>query len=134
MQKTLLCITFLFIAFVFWIIFMANTGQDMWLFEITRKVPFGDKLGHFFVFGSLTLMANLATRGKLISVKSGSIYWGSLAVIIFVTLEELSQYFFATRTLDLFDYLANLIGILCFTGLSRGLLTRKTLFRNRVIN
>ncbi|MGB0942939.1 MAG: VanZ family protein [Marinomonas sp.] len=133
MQKLFLSITFLFIAFVLWVIFMANTGQDIWLFELTRKVPFGDKLGHFLVFGSLTLMANLATRGKLMRFKLGSIYWGSLSVLIFVTLEELSQYFVATRTLDLLDYLANLLGILCFTGLSRELM-RKTLFRNRVIN
>lgn len=133
MQKLFLNITFLFIAFVLWVIFMANTGQDIWLFELTRKVPFGDKLGHFLVFGSLTLMANLATRGKLMRFKLGSIYWGSLSVLIFVTLEELSQYFVATRTLDLLDYLANLLGILCFTGLSRELM-RKTLFRNRVIN
>ena len=133
MQKILLCVTSLFVAFVLWIIFMANTGQDMWLFEFTRKVPFGDKLGHFFVFGSLTLMANLASRGSLIPFKFCSIYWGSLAVIIFVTLEELSQYFFATRTLDLFDYLANLIGVLCFTGLSREMMNT-ALFRNRAIN
>jgi len=133
MQKLFLSITFLFIAFVLWVIFMANTGQDIWLFELTRKVPFGDKLGHFLVFGSLTLMANLATRGKLMRFKLGSIYWGSLSVLIFVTLEELSQYFVATRTLDLLDYFANLLGILCFTGLSRELM-RKTLFRNRVIN
>ncbi|KZM42173.1 vault protein inter-alpha-trypsin [Marinomonas sp. SBI22] len=133
MQKLFLSITFLFIAFVLWVIFMANTGQDIWLFELTRKVPFGDKLGHFLVFGSLTLMANLATRGKLMRFKLGSIYWESLSVLIFVTLEELSQYFVATRTLDLLDYLANLLGILCFTGLSRELM-RKTLFRNRVIN
>ena len=133
MQKLFLSITFLFIAFVLWVIFMANTGQDIWLFELTRKVPFGDKLGHFLVFGSLTLMANLATRGKLMRFKLGSIYWGSLSVLIFVTLEELSQYFVATRTLDLLDYLANLLGILCFTGLSRELM-RKTLFRNRIIN
>ncbi|KJZ15233.1 vault protein inter-alpha-trypsin [Marinomonas sp. S3726] len=133
MQKLFLSITFLFIAFVLWVIFMANTGQDIWLFELTRKVPFGDKLGHFLVFGSLTLMANLATRGKQMRFKLGSIYWGSLSVLIFVTLEELSQYFVATRTLDLLDYLANLLGILCFTGLSRELM-RKTLFRNRVIN
>jgi len=133
MQKLFLSITFLFTAFLLWVIFMANTGQDIWLFELTRKVPFGDKLGHFLVFGSLTLMANLATRGKLMRFKLGSIYWGSLSVLIFVTLEELSQYFVATRTLDLLDYLANLLGILCFTGLSRELM-RKTLFRNRVIN
>lgn len=133
MQKILLCVTSLFVAFVLWVIFMANTGQDMWLFEFTRKVPFGDKLGHFFVFGSLTLMANLASRGSLIRFKFGSIYWGSLAVIIFVTLEELSQYFFAARTLDLFDYLANLIGILCFTGMSREVMNT-ALFRNRAIN
>jgi len=133
MQKLFLSITFLVIAFVLWVIFMANTGQDIWLFELTRKVPFGDKLGHFLVFGSLTLMANLATRGKQMRFKLGSIYWGSLSVLIFVTLEELSQYFVATRTLDLLDYLANLLGILCFTGLGRELM-RKTLFRNRVIN
>lgn len=128
MQRSLFSSVTLFFIFILWVIFMANTGQDMLLFEITRSIPFGDKLGHIIVFGSLTLMANLAFKGRVIKFKLGSIYWGALAVLVFVTLEELSQYFIATRTLDLFDYFANLFGILCFSWMSREVIKKASFF------
>ncbi|OUR84652.1 hypothetical protein A9Q77_01300, partial [Marinomonas sp. 42_23_T18] len=64
----------------------------------------------------------------LVSFKLGSIYWGALAVLVFVTLEELSQYFIETRSLDMFDYLANLFGILCFSWLTREIIKKASFF------
>lgn len=130
MQRVFLGSAFLFFSFILWVLFMANTGQDMLLFEITRRIPFGDKLGHIMVFGCLTLMANLAFKGRVIQFKFGSVYWGALAVLAFVTFEELSQYFIATRTFDLLDYFANLVGILCFSWLTREII-KKTSFFNK---
>jgi len=128
MQRLFLSTAFAFFIFILWVIFMANTGQDMFLFEMTRSIPFGDKLGHIMVFGCLTLMANLALKGRLVSFKLGSIYWGALAVLVFVTLEELSQHFIEIRSLDMFDYLANLFGILCFSWLTREIIKKASFF------
>lgn len=128
MQKLCLFLALMLFSFIVWVIFMANTGQDMLLFKVTRQIPFGDKLGHIFVFGGLTLMANLAFKGKVLNGKLGSVYWGTAAVLIFVTLEELSQHFVATRSLDLLDYLANLVGILSFTWLSKEVMKKASFF------
>jgi VanZ family protein len=128
MQRFIFSTAILLFAFILWVIFMANTGQDMLLFEITRAIPFGDKLGHVMVFGSLTLMANLAFKGRVIRFKLGPVYYGALMVLAFVTLEELSQYFIATRSLDMFDYLANLLGILGFSWLTREIIKKASFF------
>jgi len=128
MQRLFLSFAFVFFIFILWVIFMANTGQDMFLFEMTRSIPFGDKLGHIMVFGGLTLMTNLAFKGRCIRVKFASIYWGALVVLLFVTLEELSQYFIDTRSLDVLDYLANLVGILSFSWLTREIIKKASFF------
>lgn len=127
-QRIFLMTAICFFTFIIWIIFMANTGRDMFLFEMTRSIPFGDKLGHIMVFGSLTLIANLALKGRYFRFKFASLYWGSLAVLVFVTLEELSQYFIVTRSLDVFDYLANVFGVLCFSWLTREIINKASFF------
>ena len=128
MQRIILSTGLAFFIFILWVIFMANTGQDTFLFEMTRRIPFGDKLGHILVFGTLTLFANLALQGRCIRYHFMSIYWGAVAVLIFVTLEELSQYFIATRSLDVWDYLANLVGIFGFSWLTREIIKKASLF------
>lgn len=47
-----------------------------------------------------------------------NVFWGTASVLSFVTLEELSQYFIPTRTLDIYDYSADMIGIFIFTVIS----------------
>ncbi len=118
MQKYLTSLAICFFVFILWAIYVANTGQSNGLFKLVSTLPYGDKIGHFCLFGMLTLFANLATRCRTLKIKKLSIYWGSLAVWIFVTIEELSQHFLPTRTLDIYDYLADLAGIIIFSGLS----------------
>jgi len=81
-------------------------------------IPYGDKVGHLGLFGLLTLLANISTRCSHFLLGRFTIYWGSFCVLIFVTFEELSQHFLPTRTLDIFDYGADLIGICGATFLS----------------
>jgi len=40
---------------------------------------------------------------------------GALAVLAFAILEELSQYFFPNRTLDGYDLLADVVGVILFS-------------------
>jgi len=81
-------------------------------------IPYGDKVGHLGLFGLLTLLANLSSKCRGFSGRRFNIYWGSFYVLTFVTLEELSQRFLPTRTLDIYDNGADLIGISCATFLS----------------
>ncbi|WP_420598213.1 VanZ family protein [Neptuniibacter sp.] len=97
---------------------MANTGKESLLFKLAYHVPGGDKISHIFVYGLLALLLNLSTKCKCIPFRGCSIYLGSICVFIFVTLEEFSQHLIPTRTFDLKDCVASLIGILVFSFLT----------------
>ncbi len=109
-----------FFVFILWIIYLANTGQSSVFFKFVASIPYGDKVGHFCIFGSLTLAANFLLKCKSLtftfaSKKELKLYVGSILVFIFALTEELSQFFLANRTLDMFDLLADIIGIVIFS-------------------
>lgn len=107
-----------FTGFILWIIYLANTGEQSIFFDFVRALPFGDKLGHFGLFGMLTLLMNFACKLKTIKIASVSVYLGAILVFSFAILEELSQFFVDSRTLDITDILADTVGIVFFSGLT----------------
>lgn len=108
-----------FLGFIAWIIYLANTGQSSVFFKFVASIPYGDKLGHFCLFGLLTLAANFAFKLKSFTLASFNIYVGSSAVFLFVLFEELSQYFIPNRTLDATDLLADIVGIITFSLMTK---------------
>jgi VanZ family protein len=110
-----------FFGFILWIIYLANTGQSSVFFELVSRIPYGDKLGHFCLFGLLTLAANFTLKLRTFKILSIKLYLGSLLVLAFVVLEESSQFFIATRTVDIFDLSADFIGIVFFNVVTRWL-------------
>ncbi len=104
-----------FFSFILWVIYLANTGQNSMFFRFIAAIPYGDKLGHFCLFGGLTLLANFALRLKVVKLGSLSLYWGTILVSAFVIIEEASQYFIPNRNFDLIDLTADFIGIGFFT-------------------
>ena len=105
-------------AFLVWVIGRANAGADLVFFDLARALPWGDKLGHFFLFGVLTLVVNLALRGwsfPLWRRPVVRVYGGSALVWVFVAAEELSQAWFPTRSCDGWDLAADTLGIAFFT-------------------
>ena len=118
MQKLFIVFFSIFFVFILWVIYLANTGQHNGLFKLTTAIPYGDKIGHFFLFGLLAFLANLSVKCRCFSFGKFSVYWGSFIVLVFVSVEELSQHFLPTRTLDIYDYGADIIGISCATFLS----------------
>lgn len=107
-------LTLLFFIFIAWIIYLANTGQSSIFFTLVASIPYGDKIGHFCLFGLLTLGANFAFKLKQLHLFSLPVYIGSIVVFIFIIFEELSQYFIPSRTLDITDLLADMFGIIIF--------------------
>jgi VanZ family protein len=101
--------------FITWIIYLSNTAQNSIFFELVARIPYGDKLGHFCLFGLLTLGVNFVFKLKTYTLISFNIYVGSTVVFFFVLLEELSQYFIPSRTLDITDLLADILGIITFS-------------------
>ena len=98
-----------FFGFICWIIFLADSGQRSVFFEFVQKLPYGDKLGHAGLFGTLALLANVSFGFRYL--KQPWIQVGSLAVLTFAFGEELTQYFFPQRAMDLADAAADLFGV-----------------------
>ncbi|MFK7833915.1 MAG: VanZ family protein [Winogradskyella sp.] len=114
MHRVVQVITMLFFLFILWIIVSADTNKQTIFFEIIGSIPNGDKVGHFFLFGMLTLLLNFALKFKSINLWQ-KLPLGTVLVSVFVLLEELSQVFFPNRTLDIADLIADGLGILIFT-------------------
>ena len=117
-QRILVLIAIGFFGFIGWVIYLANTGQKSVFFELVAAIPYGDKLGHFCLFGLLTLFINLAFKFKTKNVAGRPIYLAVLIVSTFVILEELSQHFVESRTLDFVDLIADFAGIAVFSAIS----------------
>ncbi|MBK1880648.1 VanZ family protein [Pelagicoccus mobilis] len=104
-----------FLVFTVWIIHEANIGRDNILFKTVRATPHGDKIGHVLLAGFLTLVLNFFLRNRAFTLRKLILPWGSLAVFAIAVIEEASQYFLPTRSLDIKDALANLLGIILFS-------------------
>lgn len=124
MKAMINVLTIGFIAFVLWVIYMANSGNNIIFFDLVKLIPYGDKLGHTMLFGLLTLGVNHAYFHGSNKVGWFRLYGGTILVSIFVCIEEYSQSYFPTRTLDLSDLVFSGIGISLFTGFSRLLITQ----------
>lgn len=105
-----------FFGFILWVITLANSAQQSVFFDFVASFPYGDKVGHIGLFGTLTLLVTVALNYKVVTVLSQRIYLGALLVWLFVTVEELSQGLIASRTMDVGDYLADIVGIVAATG------------------
>ncbi|MCP3663395.1 MAG: trypsin [Gammaproteobacteria bacterium] len=124
MSRAISLITLSYGLFIGWVIYLANTGQSSIFFQLVRAIPYGDKLGHLFLFGFLTLGLNIALNYKTFNLKQRKIYYGSTIVGVSVLLEELSQYFLPSRTFDVIDLGADIAGILLFSVISYMLSSR----------
>lgn len=100
-----------FFAFLVLIIYQADTAHYNFAFKMVGKIPYGDKIGHIVLYGIMAFLLNYGFGGK----KWLNLSVGSLIVFMFAFLEELSQAYFPSRSFDLADVLADIIGIVLFT-------------------
>lgn len=107
-----------FFLFICWLILLADTSQETLLFTLAESVPYGDKVGHFVLYGTLALLLNIALRFHRIRLVGRRYFTASVAVLAFTTLEEISQFFLPMRTADMGDMFANVAGIMVFSLLS----------------
>ena len=97
------------------IIFVADRKSTQYLLNFIGNIPYGDKLGHFFLMGFFSFLLNLSLNCR----KVWRILLGSLIVATVVTIEEISQIFVRGRTFDLSDLIFDFLGILIFGELAR---------------
>lgn len=112
MYKFIVILASAFFVFILWIIYLANTGGNSIFFDFVRSIPNGDKLGHLFLFGTLTFGVVVGTRFRSFTLGKLNIYYGVVLVAAFVVIEELSQAFIPTRTFDFIDLTADILGML----------------------
>jgi len=115
-------LTVLFVLFILLIIVLADMGKLGILHVLTAHNL--DKVGHFVLYGILTLLFDLTfiralppssalrTSPKLLVVSIGLI----LAVLIGA--EEFSQRYFPSRTFDLVDLTFSYLGVIFFSWLA----------------
>ena len=105
----------LFFCFIFWVIAQANTGGDNIFFRVVGTLHYGDKIGHFFLYGVLTLLANFALQHKAIKLLNRRLQVGAICVAVFSISEELSQLLLINRSADMVDLVCSLLGIIVFS-------------------
>ena len=112
-------LTILFSLLIILIIVLADRGALPSVLQFWNDLPFGDKAGHFILYGILTLLIDLTLirsfrfqSRKRVAVISGLI----LAVLI--GLEEFSQRYFSSRTSSLTDLSASYLGVIFFSWLA----------------
>jgi VanZ family protein len=109
----------LFTLFIILVIILADVGILKHYVGFVYKVPWGDKAGHFILYGILALFINLALfrvypdQSRLqVAVRCGFL----LALLI--GLEEFSQKFDAYRTFDLVDLTFSYLGVSLFSWIA----------------
>jgi len=104
-----------FISILF-IIFLADTADHNFAFRLIGHIPYGDKLMHGLLYGVMAFFLNYGLNYKTFK----SFQLGAIVVLLFATIEEISQYWIPSRTFDLGDLLADFIGVLFFSFIRWG--------------
>lgn len=99
-------------------IYLSNSGQGSLLVGYVKSLPYGDKLGHFILFGGLAFSLNFALRLRCFCLYIVPIPIGSFAVLSFAILEELTQLYIPSRSFDLLDIYSDVAGVTLFTILN----------------
>lgn len=112
MKRHLICLAAVaFIVFFITIVRIADRGEgDQW-WAFINHIPYGDKVGHLGLVGTLALLCNLAMPPRPGTRLTRFITLATLVLLVLLSLEELSQAFIPTRTCDFFDWLADLAGL-----------------------
>ena len=108
----------IYVAALAFLVVLVDLGR-MWdpVKDLIWKTPLGDKVAHFLLVGVLAGLAVRASRGHRARWLFG-LPTAALAVFALATGEELSQRWIPSRSVDLYDFLANTSGIVVFGWLA----------------
>jgi VanZ family protein len=112
-------LTIVYVFILAGIIVLADLKGTRYLMNFVGFVPYGDKVGHFLLMGTFSLMLNLALSARTFRFLNTNFLLGTLIVLTIVTLEEFSQIFISGRTFDLTDLIADFAGIIIFGEIAR---------------
>ena len=127
MHKQYFLATLAYLAFLTFIVVLADFERAQRFFNLVGTIPFGDKLGHFVLMGIFSFLLNSALRCREVNIKGIKILLGSLIVCFIVLSEEVSQVFLESRNADLMDMLFDVLGIYLFGVLAKRILSTSPL-------
>lgn len=105
----------LFTLFIALVIYLADTGRLGFL-GFVNQIPNGDKVGHFILYGILTLLLDLTFIRSLPHRDPKSIVLSTgLILALLIGVEEYSQQFFRNRTFSLLDLACSYLGVILFS-------------------
>ena len=104
-----------FFIFITYIIFLADTADHNFAFRTIGHIPYGDKIAHALLYGMMAFLLNFGLHFKDYKVAGFNMQLGAIIVLVFGTIEEMTQYFIPSRTFDLMDLLADFVGIFLFS-------------------
>lgn len=111
-------ITILFTLFILLVIVLANAGA-LGLMGMLNRIPFGDKAGHFLLYGTLSFLLNKSIIKKVPKRNPAHLITGvSLLLSVIIGIEEWSQSLFPARTMSLADLAASYAGVTAFALLA----------------
>jgi VanZ family protein len=123
----------IFSLLIILIIVLADMGSLPQFLQVWNDFPYGDKAGHFILYGILTLLVDLAlfrsrpdpsaaastrlrqSARRLILSRKWLVFTSGLVLAVLIGLEEFSQQFFADRTFSLRDLAASYLGVIFFS-------------------
>ncbi len=101
----------MFMIFIGWIIVDADLGGANPFIQFANHIPYGDKIGHACIYAVMAILVTIATQFKRWQLAGTSIFYGTSAVLLFALVEEGTQFFLKTRNFDLWDALADVVGV-----------------------
>lgn len=109
MKKLLAAAFFLFLLLVaYW----ADTDSMPKILGAMLEIPYGDKIGHFVLYGILAYLLTVAMPFRRVKILRWNLPLGLVLAAGFASLEEISQLFFANRTASFIDLFSGYSGIL----------------------
>ena len=113
------CSTFGLTFLLLFLIIFANSGQATAYIQLMMQVPFGDKIMHLTMLGSLSFLINKALNNRSINWQKSPFLLGSCCLAAVMTLEEISQIWIVSRNFEWLDLACNYTGI--YLGQTLGL-------------
>ena len=96
-----------FFIFISSIIFVADNANYNFALRWVGAIPYGDKIAHATLYGVMAMLLNYGFSYK----KTKGVQLGAIAVLTFAILEEFTQMYIPSRTFDLYDILADIVGV-----------------------
>jgi hypothetical protein len=97
--------------FIIGAVIIANRGDGGSWWPFLDHIPYGDKVGHIGLFGTLSFLCNLAFPKFRLRFLPRFVTATTFVLLVLISLEELSQAFIPSRTCDIKDWLADLTGL-----------------------